>query len=292
MGLSRPDSSSVRGICGQFGVPLRFMASPLSGSRDTHIRISSSASSALVILHIPYGRLSSSGTIPCAAIPFNVVVAPGIVVAIYTGRATLVSRYQSTHEIYPPFSHRHFIFGVLLEATSLCLDCLHRVHSRTSLVRDGLRLRETLGGSSVVSLESLRGTLICFAASLATGRVVMDQLNRVHRLKVSRRSLSFLRSMTVRCHRTLRVSGVRSGVLANAVSTFTSIVSGGLGHIVGSLASIAVIFVLPALVTSVFNVGISLPFGARGPLTFVVVLTITITVSLLAITCLVGQGVF
>lgn len=75
--------------------------------------------------------------------------------------------------------------------------------------------------------------------------------------------------------------GVCDSVLAKAVSTFTSVVSGGIGTVVGHVADLDVALVVPALVTDFCNVGISVRLR-DFPRTFVFVVLLSTVLSTIA----------
>lgn len=149
------------------------------------------------------------------------------------------------------------------------------------------RLREDVHGRSLLELVGLRGALICFGASVHKGRIVMNGLRDVFR-RGSCRGHSLMRSMIVRLGRTCGAIGVCDSVLAKAVSTFTSVVSGGIGAVVGHVADVSVVLVMPALVTDFCKVGMSMRMSTL-PRTFdFVVLT---SVALSTLTFIVFEGV-
>lgn len=92
----------------------------------------------------------------------------------------------------------------------------------------------------------------------------------------------------VRLGRTFGAIGVCDSVLAKAVSTFTSVVSGGIGTVVGHVADLSVALVVPALVTDFCKVGMSVRVS-RIPRTFTLVMLSSIILS--TVTFVVFEGV-
>lgn len=150
------------------------------------------------------------------------------------------------------------------------------------------RLRQDVQGRSLLQLVGLRGALICFGASVHNGRIVVNGLGAVFR-SASCLSRRLIRSIVVRLGRTFGAIGVCDSVLAKAVSTFTSVVSGGIGTVVGHVADLSVALVVPALVTDFCNVGMSVRLR-RVPRTFLLVVLMSMFLSTLSFIVFEGVG--
>lgn len=109
---------------------------------------------------------------------------------------------------------------------------------------------DTARGRRFCGLVTLRGDLICFRASVGGGRPLVAGSVRGTSLNSSLRDRRLLHSVVSVSDRTRIVIARSDGVVSRLDRIFSDMVTGGLGGVVGILASVAVILAVPAVVTN------------------------------------------
>jgi magnesium transporter len=231
-------------------------------------------------MRIPHFQ-SATASIPYVTQPMGIIVTDEWVITICRHEHKLLHDLPHEHQInLSTDKPARFVLHLLWSVANNYILRLRQIDESVERVED--QLQRSLQNREVLELLRYQKSLVHFTTALRANETMQERLHRSKSLKLEPKDEDLLDDVFTENHQAIAMSEIASDILSQMMDAFASIISNNLNVVMKFLALVAVVLVVPTIISSFYGMNVGLPL-ADHPLAFLVLVGLSILIS-----CMIG----
>jgi magnesium transporter len=273
--VTDPTPDEVKSLPQDWSIPPEFITPSLG--RGEISRIERSDEALLILVRIPHFQGAAS-SIPYVTVPMGIIVTDEWVMTICRHEHKLLHDLPHEHQIdLSTVNATRFVLHLLWSVANSYILHLREIDESVERVED--RLQRSLQNREVLELLRYQKSLVYFTTALQANETMQERLYRSKSLKLEPRDEDLMDDVFTENHQAIGLSEISSNILSQMMDAFASIISNNLNVVMKFLASLAVILVVPTIISSFYGMNVGLPL-ADHPLVFLILVGLSFVIAL------------
>jgi magnesium transporter len=225
-----------------------------------------------ILLRIPVHQPDND--IPYATIPLGVMILGNKIITVCRQESPILHLLASgKYRLLKTGKRYRFALYLFLETSAHYLNFLREINHATELVED--RLRKSPRNLEVLDLLKYQKSLTYFATALRSNEVMMERVQKTQLFNSYEEDQDLLEDVLTENQQAMQMTGIATEILSGMMNAFASIISNNLNGVMKTLAALAIILNMSAIIVSLYSVNVSLPGDGR-PLAFLIVIGVSL----------------
>lgn len=255
-----PTEEEIQYLIETLNVELDFIRDPLDDEERS--RIEKEGDATLIIIDIPTVRHDEDGNSTYDTIPIGMIIMPECFVTICLEENPIFERFTNQRiKGFYTFKKTRFALQLLYIISTYYLRYLKQISRKTVDLEK--ELNKSMKNKEIFTLLGLEKSLVYFATSLKSNKVVIQKLmrSRSEYLKMYEDDQDLLEDVLIENKQAIEMAEIYSNILNGMMTTFSSVISNNLNSVMKLLTSITIILSLPTMVASFFGMNVTVPFA-------------------------------
>ena len=182
--------------------------------------------------------------------------------------------FQKNH----PDKRNMMVLKIFEKVTQNFMEFLKEINNQRNAFEQ--KLYDSNRNEELLNLMRIQKSLVYFVTALRSNELLMIKLNRTNILGLTDEEKELMEDIIVDTSQALEMANIYTNILSSTLDAFASIISNNLNNVMKRLTSITIILSLPALVTSIYGMNVSIPF-ANTPHAFYIPVVLSLIVSII-----------
>ncbi len=273
--ITAPTPAEVDDISRRLNIPQTMLTDPLD--EDERARIEIEDDTLLILLRVPY--FTSDADVPFRTAPLGIIYTGNYVITVASRNATIMNDFSNgLVRNFVTSNRERFVFQILNRAALLYLNYLKEINIRTENIER--ELQNAVSNHKLINMQLLGKSLVYFTTSLKANEIMIGRLSNIKQFKVSVDDEEMFTDVIVEYRQALEMATIYNNILNGTMDAFASIISNNLNVVMRTLTYISVVLMVPTLITSMYGMNVSLPFG-ENRYGFYIVMGAAVVISML-----------
>lgn len=174
-----------------------------------------------------------------------------------------------------------FIMRLLYQNALVYLNYLRKIDRAIDVVEK--EIASSMKNSEIFQMMNLKKSLVYFAASLKTNRMVLGRLVKVDRIgKYSEADADFLEDAILETDQAIEMTAIYSGTLDSTMATSAAVIANNQNTVMKFLAAVTILLNIPSIIFGFYGINVDLPGAVEAEWFFIVPILIAVGLSGLA----------
>ncbi len=273
-----PTEQELDDLSKQLNVPKEFLQSGLDA--DERPRVEVGENHKMLIVNVPYlherKQFTSIQTIPLCII----FVRDSYFVTLSLKKSEVLNEFkeQKVNDFYT-YKKSRFMIQLVYRIAKSYLKYLSEIQSHMEKVED--LMIKGAKNDELVKLVGLQKSLVYITTSLKSNGIVLEKILKGNTIDLYVEDQELLEDAIIENNQGIEISNLYREILAGMTDTFATIISNHLNTAMKFLAGITIVFSIPTMVASFFGMNIPLGPFKYNPMSFFLLLSISVMLSLL-----------
>jgi magnesium transporter len=139
------------------------------------------------------------------------------------------------------------------------MEYLKEINQRRNLMEQ--KLYASNRNEELLELMKIQKSMVYFITALRSNEMLLLKLARTNFLGLVEEEKEFLDDLAVDMSQALEMANIYTNILSSTMDAFASIINNNMNNVLKRLTSITIILSLPALVTSIYGMNVTIPFS-------------------------------
>lgn len=209
-------------------------------------------------------------------IPICIILTRQQIVTVNSFENEAIKKFLNSFQKRNPDKINMMVLKVFEKITTNFQDYLKEINQRRNLLEQ--KLYDSNRNVELMELVRVQKSLVYFITALKSNELLMMKIARANILNLDSDEKEFLDDMIVETSQALEMANTYTNILNSSLDAFSGIISNNLINVMKWLTSIAIILSLPALLTIIYLINISIP-GKNASYSFYIPILLSLVVS-------------
>ena len=278
--LTNPTATEIFEFSEKFDIEVDDLRSPLDEEERSRIEVEDNYT--LILVDVPMIEERNDkdwyGTIP-----LGIIVTGSMIFTICLEDTPVLTRFMEGRvRSFFTYMKTRFIFQILYRNASMYLRYLRIIDKKSEQVEEKLHFSPR--NKELIELLELEKSLVYFTTSLRSNEAVLEKLIKIESIKKYPEDTELLEDVIIENTQAIEMANIYSGILANMMDAFASVISNNLNDVMKILSVITIVMSIPTIIFSAYGMNLSavgMPFS-KTSWGFLIVIVISIAASIVA----------
>lgn len=278
--LTNPTATEIFEISEQFQIEVDDLRAPLDEEERSRIEVEDTYT--LILVDVPMIEERNDkdwyGTIP-----LGIIVTDKMIFTICLEDTQVLTRFMEGRvRNFFTYMKTRFILQILYRNASMYLRYLRIIDKKSEQVEEKLHFSPR--NKELIELLELEKSLVYFTTSLRSNEAVLEKLIKIESIKKYPEDTELLEDVIIENTQAIEMANIYSGILANMMDAFASVISNNLNDVMKILSVITIVMSIPTIIFSAYGMNLSavgMPFS-KTSWGFLIVIVISIAASIVA----------
>ena len=258
------------------GFPMDYLTYPLD--LDERPRTEREDGAILIVLRIPFFQ-GWAVDVPYTTIPLGIVITDKYLVTICKRNSDIIQEFACGRVRGLSTSKRNrFVLRLLLHTAAQYLNYLREISRVVETLED--KLQQSIRNREVLELLKYEKSLTYFTTALKSNELMLERLQRSQMFRAYPDDEDLLEDVITENQQAIEMTSIQNDILSGMMDAFASIISNNLNEVIKLLTAVTLVLSFPAIIAGLFGMNVALPFQEDHPLSFPIILLISVGVSL------------
>ena len=252
-----PDDREIDGLIEEFGIEPDFFRAAMDEEESSHI--DSEDENTLVVIDIPMVEKEGK-SITYSTMPMGLILTEKNIITVSIRDNSVVDEFARglVKGVRTNLKTR-FLLHIMLRVANRYLQYLKQIDKISNYVET--ELRESMKNSELLQLLDIEKSLVYFSSSLKGNEITLEKIMRGRVIKLYDEDQDLLEDVLIEVKQAIEMSNIHLNILSGTMDAFASVISNNLNIVMKALASITLLFSVPAVITGIYGMNVSgLPF--------------------------------
>ena len=278
--LIDPTATEIVEIAEKYDIDVDHLRAPLDEEERSRIEVEDHYT--LILVDIPMIEERNDkewyGTIP-----MGIVVTDDKIFTVCLEDTPVLSSFMDGRvRNFFTYKRTRFILQILYRNASMYLRYLRIIDKKSEQVEEKLHFSPR--NKELIELLELEKSLVYFTTSLRSNEAVLEKLIKIESIKKYPEDTELLEDVIIENTQAIEMANIYSGILANMMDAFASVISNNLNDVMKILSVITIVMSIPTIIFSAYGMNLSavgMPFS-KTSWGFLIVIVISIAASIVA----------
>lgn len=263
--VENPDEQEIGHLRDALGVPPAFLRAALDPREVA--RTDSRKNIHLIIVRVPY-EFSADARVPYRTVPMAMITAPDHFITICRRPVDFVRDLNYTFDDGELMTRRagQLVLAILGVVGDWFLRYLEELQQRLDDVEE--RMMDSIENKEMKELLSYEKSLVYIKTGLQWNDQMLEHLQVKGNFGWDEQDMELLEDVQIEYRQGYHMAETMLEVLEGTTDAFASLISNNLNVVMKFMAAITIIMTIPALITSIYGMNVSVP-GTDAPYAFV-----------------------
>ena len=258
------------------GFPMDYLTYPLD--LDERPRTEREDGAILIVLRIPFFQ-GWTVDVPYTTIPLGIVITDKYLVTICKRSNDIIQEFAGGRVRGLSTGKRNrFVLRLLLHTAAQYLNYLREISRVVETLED--KLQQSSRNREVLELLKYEKSLTYFTTALKSNELMLERLQRSQMFKAYPDDEDLLEDVITENQQAIEMTSIQNDILSGMMDAFASIISNNLNEVIKLLTAVTLVLSFPAIIAGLFGMNVALPFQEDHPLSFPIILLISVGISL------------
>ena len=258
------------------GFPMDYLTYPLD--LDERPRTEREDGAILIVLRIPFFQ-GWTVDVPYTTIPLGIVITDKYLVTVCKRNSDIIQEFACGRVRGLSTSKRNrFVLRLLLHTAAQYLNYLREISRVVETLED--KLQQSIRNREVLELLKYEKSLTYFTTALKSNELMLERLQRSQMFKTYPDDEDLLEDVITENQQAIEMTSIQNDILSGMMDAFASIISNNLNEVIKLLTAVTLVLSFPAIIAGLFGMNVALPFQEDHPLSFPIILLISVGISL------------
>ena len=278
--LTNPTATEIFEFSEKFDIEVDDLRSPLDEEERSRIEVEDNYT--LILVDVPMIEERNDkdwyGTIP-----LGIIVTDKMIFTICLEDTQVLTRFMEGRvRNFFTYMKTRFILQILYRNASMYLRYLRIIDKKSEQVEEKLHFSPR--NQELIELLELEKSLVYFTTSLRSNEAVLEKLIKIESIKKYPEDTELLEDVIIENTQAIEMANIYSGILANMMDAFASVISNNLNDVMKILSVITIVMSIPTIVFSAYGMNLNpsgMPFSSIQ-WGFLIVILLSIVASIVA----------
>lgn len=172
-----------------------------------------------------------------------------------------------------------FTFQLMYKVALCYIKDLKQINEEINKAED--YMQKSTQNKDLLNLMHLRKTLVYFKTSLKGNQIVLDRITKNNIIILYDDDKTLFENTIIEYEQAIEMAEIYNGLLNSTIDAFGTIISNNLNGIMKILAGFTIVISIPTMVASFMGMNVPLGLFADNRLSFVILILISLTLSLI-----------
>ncbi len=264
-----PTNVEVSRAAESLSVPEDFIRDPLD--MNERPRIERRGDLLLMVLNLPIEQKEEGevGELPYRTVPIGIIHAPNQMIIISKEEVPLLSHViAGKYGSFQTHMKTRITLLVFAAIAQSFVDYLTRITARVAQLQQDLKKANR--NRELFELIHLNKSLVYFSTSLRAMRIVFQHLSTGKVMKLYKEDERMLQDALIDLEQAADVTELRRESLSSLMDAYAAIVHNNVNGVLKILTTLAIVFMIPTMIGSIFSMNVALPHEEEWGTTIVV----------------------
>lgn len=276
--IVNPTEEELTNISNDLNIPVEFLKSGLDDEEQPRVELGENHK--MFIVDVPYvherNQITSIKTIPLCII----LLRDEYFVTLSLKKCEVLNDFKES-KVKEFYTHKksRFMIQLLYKVASSYIKYLNIVNLHMEQAED--RMVSSTKNKELVQLMGLEKSLVYMTTSLKSNGIVLEKILKGNTIDLYEEDEELLEDAIIENNQGIETSNLYREILGSMTDTFATIISNNLNVIMKFLAGITIVLSIPTMVASFMGMNVPLGKLATNPMSFVLLLMISVLLSLI-----------
>ena len=142
-------------------------------------------------------------------------------------------------------------------------------------------LAKSTKNQELLEMLNIEKSLVYFMGALKYNKITLEKLSKGNILPMYEEDDSLLEDAIIECNQAIEMANIYKEIMASTTETYASVISNNLNSIMKFLSGITIVFSTPTMIASFMGMNVPLGIFATNPISFFILVWISISVALI-----------
>ena len=142
-------------------------------------------------------------------------------------------------------------------------------------------LAKATKNQELLEMLNIEKSLVYFMGALKYNKITLEKISKGNVLPMYDEDLYLLEDAMIECNQAIEMANIYKEIMASTTETYASVISNNLNVIMKFLSGITIVFSIPTMIASFMGMNVPLGIFATNPISFFILVLISISVALL-----------
>ena len=252
-----PDDREIESLIADFNIEPDFFRAAMDEEESSHI--DNEDENTLVVIDIPVVEQEGK-SLNYSTMPLGLILTEKNVITVSIRDNSVVDEFARglVKGVRTNLKTR-FLLHIMLRVASRYLQYLKQIDKISNTVER--ELRESMKNSELLQLLDIEKSLVYFSSSLKGNEITLEKIMRGRVIKLYDEDQDLLEDVLIEVKQAIEMSNIHLNILSGTMDAFASVISNNLNIVMKALASITLLFSVPAVITGVYGMNVTgMPF--------------------------------
>lgn len=248
-----PDDHEIQGLIADFGIEPDFFRAAMDEEESSHI--DSEDGSTLVVIDIPVVEREGKD-LAYSTMPLGLILTEKNVITVSIRDNAVVDEFARgmVKGVRTNLKTR-FLLHIMLRVASRYLQYLKQIDKISNTVERELRV--SMKNSELLQLLDIEKSLVYFSSSLKGNEITLEKIMRGRVIQLYDEDQDLLEDVLIEVKQAIEMSSIYLNILSGTMDAFASVISNNLNIVMKVLASITLLFSVPAVITGAYGMNVA-----------------------------------
>lgn len=218
-------------------------------------------------------------------IPFGIILVRDAVITICADDTPVLTPFTSMRaKGFSTKKRIRFIYQIFLRATNMYQAYLRAIDRRRNEIEARIEDNET-EDSDLIGLHELESTLVYFATSLSTNKMVLERMMRYERIKQYEDDKELLEDVIIENRQAIEMTNIYHDIIHGTRDLLSTVINNRMNNVMKYLTSITLVMAIPTIISGLYGMNVSgkwIPL-AETPFGFGIICVLTALICVIAL---------
>lgn len=252
-----PDDREIESLIQDFGIEPDFFRAAMDEEESSHI--DDEDDNTLVVIDIPMVEKEGKHLV-YSTMPMGLILTEKNVITVSIRENAVVDEFaRGLVKGVKTNLKTRFLLHIMLRVATRYLQYLKQIDKISNQVET--ELRESMKNSELLLLLDIEKSLVYFSSSLKGNEITLEKIMRGRVIKLYDDDQDLLEDVLIEVKQAIEMSNIHLNILSGTMDAFASVISNNLNIVMKALASITLLFSVPAVITGAYGMNVAgIPF--------------------------------
>lgn len=248
-----PSDSEIKSLISDFEIEADFFRAAMDEEESSHI--DHEGSNTLIIIDIPVVDKEEK-SLTYTTMPLGIIITKENVITVSIKNNSIVNEFASgaVKDTETNLKTR-FVLSIMLRVAVRYLQYLKQIEKISNYVETELRV--SMKNSELLQLLDIEKSLVYFSSSLKGNQITLEKIMRGRVIKLYDDDQDFLEDVLIEVKQAIEMTTIYLNILSGTMDAFASVISNNLNIVMKVLASITLLFSIPAVIAGFYGMNVS-----------------------------------
>lgn len=237
----------------------------------------------LILVDIPAAEIKHDRNV-YTTLPLGIILTHDMILTICTEKSPILSYFVERRvREFSTKKKLRFVYQILFRTTMLYQTDLRIIDKQRTGIEE--RIGSDTEEEDLINLHELESTLVYFATSLHSNRVVLERLSHYKRLKQYPEDIELLEDVIVENQQAIEMTSIYRDIINGTRELLSTVINSRLNNVMKYLTSITLVMAFPTVISGFYGMNVNengVPFSGT-PYGFLIICFMTVIICILVI---------